>query len=321
MGHNKKKIPAPAQDEQAKPVISRRSFLKGAGLAVAGVGAAAAGCSPAAEPSSVVQSPARPVPVAEQYPAVPVAPAEPPPLGRLTFFTPHEARTVEALTARLLPGTPDDPGAREAGVVYYIDNLLSYRDGFPEPTYRQPPFAETYQGDEPPGEDEVGPYQVIWIPEDEIERYGYQSVLTPREVFRLGLAAVDRYAREQHDSDFIDLSEDQQDEIIQAMADNEATGFEPLSPESFFHSLRRYTNEGMFSDPAYGGNRNMVGWKLIGYPGSQRAYTPDEIMVEGSGLTREVWGLHDMPHFNPGQPNDHDVVLPVSGSDEQVYVE
>ena len=64
------------------------------------------------------------------------------------------------------------------------------------------------------------------------------------------------------------------------MADNEATGFEPLSPESFFHTLRRYTNEGMFSDPAYGGNRNMVGWKLIGYPGAQRAYTPDEIQVE-----------------------------------------
>ena len=33
----------------------------------------------------------------------------------------------------------------------------------------------------------------------------------------------------------------------------------------------------MFGDPMYGGNRDMVGWKLIGYPGAQRQYTPDDI--------------------------------------------
>ena len=31
------------------------------------------------------------------------------------------------------------------------------------------------------------------------------------------------------------------------------------------------TNEGMFADPIYGGNRDFAGWKLIGYPGAQRA--------------------------------------------------
>jgi gluconate 2-dehydrogenase gamma chain len=33
----------------------------------------------------------------------------------------------------------------------------------------------------------------------------------------------------------------------------------------------------MFSDPMHGGNRDLVGWKLIGYPGAQRFYTPDDI--------------------------------------------
>jgi gluconate 2-dehydrogenase gamma chain len=73
----------------------------------------------------------------------------------------------------------------------------------------------------------------------------------------------------------------------------------------------------MFSDPVYGGNRNFVGWQLIGYPGAQRAYLPDEIAVEGSGLTREIWSLTNMPHFHPGQPANPNVVLPVSGSKEQ----
>lgn len=303
------------QDKAA--LISRRNFLKGASVTVVGVGALSAGCAPAGETFPAAEQVTNALPVAQQYPAVPMAPAEPPAPGVLRYFTPHEARTVEALTGRILPGTPEDPGAREAGVLYYIDNMLAYQEGFPEPVYRQPPFAETYEGDEPPREEGAGLYQVIWVPADEIERYGYQSVLTPREVFRLGLAAVDRYAREQFEADFVSLTEDQQDQIIQALADNEATGFEPLHPESFFHALRRYTNEGMFSDPAYGGNRNMAGWKLIGYPGAQRAYTPDEIGVEGSGLAREVWGLNDMPHFNPGQPKGRNVVLPVSGSEEQ----
>ena len=35
----------------------------------------------------------------------------------------------------------------------------------------------------------------------------------------------------------------------------------------FFDLLWRNTEEGFFADPLYGGNRNKVGWKLIGFPG------------------------------------------------------
>jgi hypothetical protein len=41
--------------------------------------------------------------------------------------------------------------------------------------------------------------------------------------------------------------------------------------------LRNDTIEGMFGDPMYGGNRDLVGWTLIGYPGAQRQYTPEEM--------------------------------------------
>ncbi len=30
--------------------------------------------------------------------------------------------------------------------------------------------------------------------------------------------------------------------------------------------------EGFFSDPIYGGNRDMVGWKLVGFPGTRYDY-------------------------------------------------
>jgi len=34
--------------------------------------------------------------------------------------------------------------------------------------------------------------------------------------------------------------------------------------------------EGLFSDPMYGGNRGLVGWKAVGYPGPFYTITPDD---------------------------------------------
>ena len=66
------------------------------------------------------------------------AKAVPPP--KFEFFTPDEAVEVEAITSRLIP-SDGSPGAKEAGVVYFIDrglatfdtdNQKTYREGLPE---------------------------------------------------------------------------------------------------------------------------------------------------------------------------------------------
>lgn len=302
--------------------LGRRRFLKATGAFV--IAAGLAGCeadverplglhpaTPQVPHPTPAHVPRNPDQVREQYPAVPDTPTAPPPEGVLNFFSLHEALTVEAVTARILPGTPDDPGAREAGVVYYIDNMLSYPNSFGEATYRKAPFAETYQGDAPPTGDTNG-FDVIWIAEDEVERYGYQSILTPRDTYRTGLASLDRFANDRFGADFVSLGESQQDELVGAMIDGEATGFEDPSGESFFHVLRRHTCEGMFADPVYGGNRDLVGWRLIGYPGAQRAYTEDEIRAESSD--REPQGIVEMHRFHAGQDANEHIILPVSGS-------
>lgn len=58
---------------------------------------------------------------------------------KLEFFTPEQAIEIEAITARIIPAD-DTPGAREAGVVYFIDRALVtfakdqqqvFRDGIP----------------------------------------------------------------------------------------------------------------------------------------------------------------------------------------------
>jgi gluconate 2-dehydrogenase gamma chain len=59
---------------------------------------------------------------------------------KFEFFTPAEATEIDALSARIIP-TDDAPGAREAGVLYFIDRALvtfasgdqqKYRDGLSE---------------------------------------------------------------------------------------------------------------------------------------------------------------------------------------------
>ena len=63
--------------------------------------------------------------------------AKPP---KLEFFTPEQAAEIDAISARIIP-TDELPGAREAGVLYFIDRGLAtfsaddqktYREGLPE---------------------------------------------------------------------------------------------------------------------------------------------------------------------------------------------
>ena len=45
--------------------------------------------------------------------------------------------------------------------------------------------------------------------------------------------------------------------------------FEAVPPKMFFNLLLQNTKEGFFCDPIHGGNKGMVGWTLIGFPGAR----------------------------------------------------
>ncbi len=303
--------PADADPNLSENSVSRRNFLKiaGAFIAASSIGIAAA-CN--AETAGPEQSSDLQGTLDNIYPEVPVDPMMQPVASVLKVFSVHEAKTIEALTARILPGTPDDPGAREAGVVTYIDNMLSFNEGFAEPTYRQAPFAEVYEGDtSPDAGTSPGQYQVVYVKKDQLPRYGFQSNLTPRETYRIGVMALDQYAHSKFNANFVDLSDDQQDQIVGDLSNDKATTFTTPASSSFFKTVRTDTINGMFSDPGYGGNNNMVGWLLIGYPGAQRAYTAQDITTPAA--PRRPQSLAQMHMAHPGQPANPDVILPQSG--------
>jgi gluconate 2-dehydrogenase gamma chain len=77
-----------------------------------------------------------------------------------------------------------------------------------------------------------------------------------RDAYMSGLAALDDVARTQLGKRFLDLSAVDQDHVLRA-----------IEQTPFFALVRTHTIQGTFSDPAYGGNVNFVGWDLLGYPG------------------------------------------------------
>jgi gluconate 2-dehydrogenase gamma chain len=265
-----------AEDQKAnRQRVSRRSFLKGSGAAVASAGAATVGTVAVLDghPARAQGSPSAHAP---DHVAMQGTESE---RRAVLFFDPHEAQTVDAIVSRLLPGTADDPGAHEAGVVFYIDQALGGPNlGYTLKTYTQGPFLVT--SDEPVPVEAASSrdiYDYVLVASEQVSRYGYQSMLTPQEAYRRGLGFVDAYAQSLFKKNFADLSADQQDQILTDMEADKATGFDGPGAKAFFTQLRNDTIEGMFSDPMYGGNQNMVGWTLINYPGAQRNYTPDDI--------------------------------------------
>ncbi|MGQ0764272.1 MAG: gluconate 2-dehydrogenase subunit 3 family protein [Gemmatimonadota bacterium] len=90
--------------------ISRRDFVLSSTTATAWIALAAA-CREGQETAS-------------DQPGHAPSPEVPPPPATLAHFTPAQAREVEAIAARIIPAD-DTPGAREAGVVWFIDRALT----------------------------------------------------------------------------------------------------------------------------------------------------------------------------------------------------
>ena len=112
-----------------------------------------------------------------------------------------------------------------------------------------------------------------------------------QEFYRRGLAQLDAYCRATHGRAFAQLDAGAQDEVISALDEGKATGFDwPTAPE-FFVTVRTHTMEGMFADPIYGGNRDFAGWRLVGFPGAQGLFTPTDLESRRAFTRKPIAGI------------------------------
>jgi gluconate 2-dehydrogenase gamma chain len=303
----------PDRPDEPDGAITRRGLLARAGAAAAaiGVGGIAASCASDAGSGAGLVG----VTADTEASNMPYMPGMTMPMaGVLGFFTKAEARAVDAFASRILPGSPDDPGAHELGVVTFIDHKLARFKTFATPTYFTGPFAQKtpdHPGPQPHAKD------AILVNDQELARYGFQSNLTPQQAYRKGLAALEAYAQGAHGKPFADLGETVQDAIIGLLEIDKVKTFTSPGGADFFTMLQEDVNEGAFSDPMYGGNRKLAGWALIGYPGAQRAYTAYEL--KHGPQHKRLQGLREMMAESPGVQAPH-VFLPISGTDETLGV-
>jgi gluconate 2-dehydrogenase gamma chain len=168
--------------------------------------------------------------------------------GPWMFFTSDEASLVEAAVDRLIP--PDDrgPGGKDAGCAVFIDRQLAGPYGRAEGLYMKPPFM--------PG----------------AITQGYQSPDAPAARYRAGLKALADYVKSSFSGKaFGELSPADQDKVLAGLESGSIT-LKNVNGAEFFALLLGNTEEGFFADPIYGGNRDMAGWRLIGFPGARYDY-------------------------------------------------
>jgi len=116
-----------------------------------------------------------------------------------------------------------------------------------------------------------------------------------RPAYAAGLAALDAYAQTTAGAAFASLPPERQDAVLTDVEQNRATGFTPSSA-AFFDLVLGHTLEGTFGDPSYGGNRDFIGWELLGYPGLRLAVTAEQ-QVMHLKLTPDYQSAYDHAMF------------------------
>lgn len=88
--------------------------------------------------------------------------------------------------------------------------------------------------------------------------------------YQAGLAPLNAHCTMRFGKPFAALSADQQDGVLESLEKGGVPGID--EGERFFEMVWRHTMEGVFCEPNYGGNRDFVGWKLVGFPGQRYGY-------------------------------------------------
>jgi gluconate 2-dehydrogenase gamma chain len=85
------------------------------------------------------------------------------------------------------------------------------------------------------------------------------------------LRALDHHAKEKFRGDFTTLPKQQQDSVLKDFEAGAVPKFAKAA--AFFEMARAHILEGVFGEPNYGGNKDLIGWRLVGFPGQQYGYS------------------------------------------------
>jgi gluconate 2-dehydrogenase gamma chain len=175
------------------------------------------------------------------------APAAPEPEVWLTLNA-TEAAFMVAAADTLIPADNLTPSGSDCGVAVFIDRQLAGGFGNGARLYRSGPYF--------PAKPE----------------HGYQLSLSPREFFRAGIEETNAWTKKTYGKEFDRLTPAQREEAMKALESGKADFGGGFTSAFFFDQLLQLAMEGFFADPIYGGNKDKVAWKMIGFPGLPASY-------------------------------------------------
>ncbi|MFC7397521.1 gluconate 2-dehydrogenase subunit 3 family protein [Chelatococcus sp. GCM10030263] len=243
--------------------LSRRNLLKAGAASVAGVGAVVATMPGGREAGAGAL--AQDAHVSQPHDQTQGRTSEA--TGVLFFFNDQEAAFIRAAVDRLIPPDPAWPGGAEADVLTYIDRQLAGAYGAGERMYLNGPWL----ADAPP-------------------QQGYQLRFTPAQLYQIGIEETRKHVRDTNNGrEFWELTDTGMDAVLTGL-ENGGITLPSLPAPVFFETLLANTVEGFFADPAYGGNRDMAGWRMVGFPGAYAQYL-DLVDVYGYAYSRPPIGM------------------------------
>jgi hypothetical protein len=195
----------------------------------------------------------------------------------------NEQTLLEAVLETIIPSDSNGPGAKEAGAIYFIDRQLAGEYGTSGNMYMGGPFALT--GQQTPitigGVTYAHGTPVQSLPSGT----HYQYPMEMRYFWKWGLDALQAYANSAYGGNFEKLAPADQTKVLSDLWANKPVSFNHIVPVDFAWELFFMAWSGFLTDPMYGGNRNMVGWNLVGFNGTNQGdfygegHTPLELAL------------------------------------------
>jgi gluconate 2-dehydrogenase gamma chain len=186
------------------------------------------------------------------------------------FFNLEEQAFIEAVVNHMIPADDLSPKGTDIGVNIYIDHALANGWGKGERLYNHGPWKKG------------------------LPTQGYQSPLTPAELYRVSITKSNLACTERYGKWFDQISDGQRQEFLVALSSGKVDFKDGPSSKTFFDMLYQNVMEGMFSDPMYGGNQNKAGWRLIGFPGAISLHAQDVETYLNKKYTAPIFGIADL---------------------------
>jgi gluconate 2-dehydrogenase gamma chain len=183
------------------------------------------------------------------------------------WLRPGEQAFVEALVNHMCPADTTSPGGVDLGLNIFFDRSLAGAWGQGDRLYLQGPFVKGSANQ------------------------GYQLGMTPAALFRAGTEGLAEYCQATYKKPFDALTAENREQVLKGLQEGKIALPNGVPAKTYFAQVLQMFYEGMFADPIYGGNRDKLGWKMIGYPGvnttnklnivrfKNKPYSPDPISI------------------------------------------